>query len=345
MKLQRALARMMLHLPEGLLRRLSGGAPLVIDGRRLDAQFQFIAAQAAKAQPPDPFTVAAGRAGTDLLSAMFGGAPEPGVSFQDEIIAGPAGSIPVRIYRPGRQRPGAPALTYLHFGGGVVGSIETCHAFCTILSQEIGCPVVSVEYRLAPEHPFPAGLEDAIAAHDWTCANAERLGAPAGVAAVGGDSMGGNFAAIIAQERKRRGGPQPFFQLLIYPATDLTAQGGSMDAYGQCFPLTADTMAWFMAHYLPAGADRADPRLSPLLEKDLSGLAPAFIATAGFDPLLDQGAAYARMLEGAGVSTKYLCFDGLAHGFTAFTGAVQAADAACRSIARETTRAYRALGG
>ena len=118
-----------------------------------------------------------------------------------------------------------------------------------------------------------------------------------------------------------------------------------MDAYGQCFPLTADTMAWFMAHYLPPGAERADPRLSPLLETDLSGLAPAFIATAGFDPLLDQGAAYAAKLEGAGVSTKYLCFDGLAHGFTAFTGGVQAADAACRTIARETARAYRALGG
>jgi acetyl esterase len=345
MSMQRTIARLMLRLPEGVLRALSGGGPTVIEGRALDPQFQFIAAQAARQPPPDPFTVAAGRAGTDLLSFMFGGEAEQGVAFRDDAIPGPAGAIPVRIYRPERQRPEAPALTFYHFGGGVVGSRETCHAFCTILAREIGCPVVSVEYRLAPEHPFPAGLEDAIAAYAWTSANAHTLGAPAGRASVGGDSMGGNFAAIVAQECKRRGDLQPFFQLLIYPATDLTAQGGSMEAYGRSFPLTAQTMAWFMAHYLPEGADRTDPRLSPALEADLGGLAPALVVTAGFDPLLDQGAAYARALEGSGVPVKYLCFDSLAHGFTAFTGGVRAADAACRSIAREMARAYRALSG
>jgi acetyl esterase len=346
MNVQRTIARLMLKLPEGVLRAMSGGHPVTLGGRTLDAHFQFIATQAAKQPPPDPFTVEAGRAGTDMLSFMFGGSPEPGVSWTDRTIPGAAGrAIPVRVYRPERQRATAPAMTYLHFGGGVVGGIETCHAFCTILAKEIGCPIVSVNYRLAPEHPWPAGLDDSRAAFEWTRDHAGELGAPAGAAAIGGDSMGGNFSAIIAQDMAGSGSAQPFFQLLIYPATDLLAEGGSMATYGQSFPLTADTMAWFMAHYLPEGTDRSDLRLSPLRAPDLSGLAPALVATAGFDPLLDQGRAYAEALEQAGVSVQYVCFDALAHGFTAFTGGVPAADAACRAIARQTARAYRALGG
>jgi acetyl esterase/lipase len=191
--------------------------------------------------------------------------------------------------------------------------------------------VLSVDYRLAPEHRFPAGLEDVLAAYRWARDNAGRFGASD--VAIGGDSVGGNFAAIVCQELKRTGEPQPAAQLLIYPCTDVGSETPSMTTYADAFPLTRPLMDWFIGHYLGPDADPADPRLSPLKAKDLSGLAPAVIATAGFDPMVDQGEAYARRLRAAGVPVDYRCYDGLCHAFTAFTGAVPAADAACREIA------------
>jgi acetyl esterase/lipase len=193
--------------------------------------------------------------------------------------------------------------------------------------------VLSVDYRLAPEHPFPSGLEDVLCAYRWARENAPRFGAPAGHVAIGGDSMGGNFAAIVAQEMKRRGEPQPALQLMIYPAVDVASHTQSMTTYAEAYPLSRQTMEWFMSHYLPLGADPTDPRASPIREPDLAGLAPAVIVTAGFDPLVDQGEAYAKRLSDAGVPVAYRCYDHLAHAFTAFTGAVPAADIACREIA------------
>ncbi len=151
--------------------------------------------------------------------------------------------------------------------------------------------------------------------------------------------MGGNFAAIIAQEMQRAGEPQPALQLLIYPAVDVASETASMATYADAYPLSRPIMDWFMGHYMGPDADPADPRLSPNKTEDLTGLAPAVVITAGFDPLVDQGEAYAKRLQAAGVAVRYRCYDGLAHGFTAFTGAVPAADAACREVAglvRET---------
>jgi acetyl esterase/lipase len=224
-------------------------------------------------------------------------------------------------------------MIFAHFGGGVIGDIETAHVFCTILATIGRCPVLSVDYRLAPEHRFPAGLEDVLAAYRFGRDNAARFGAPAGVAAIGGDSIGGNFAAVVCQELKRAGEPQPVLQLLIVPCVDVASQSASMTTYADAFPLTRALMDWFMGHYMGPGDDPADPRLSPLRQADLSGLAPAVVVTAGFDPLLDQGEAYARRLKDAGVPVAYRCYDGLAHGFTAFTGAVPCADTACREVA------------
>ncbi|HEX4712476.1 alpha/beta hydrolase, partial [Phenylobacterium sp.] len=248
-------------------------------------------------------------------------------------IPGPAGEIPARIYRPKVQDPEAPLMVFAHMGGGVIGDLEICHAFCTILARAGRGPVLSVDYRLAPEHRFPAGLEDVLAAYRYGRDNAERFGAPLAQAAIGGDSMGGNFAAIACQELKRAGEPQPVLQLLIYPCVDVACESASMTTYADAFPLNRATMDWFMGHYMGPGDSPADPRLSPLRAKDLSGLAPAIVVTAGFDPLLDEGEAYARRLKEAGVPTVYRCYDGLAHGFTAFTGAVPCADVACREVA------------
>lgn len=329
----RFLARLALARPDAALVKASGGAPRTVAGRTLDPRFQFIEAQARKRPMPAEMTPALGRQGTDDLTFMFGGKPEPGVRWSPVSIPAQGRMIPARVYRPDTQDPTQPALTFYHFGGGVVGSIETCHAFCTMLAAALKAPVVSVEYRLAPEHRWPAGLDDAIEAFRWTLSNAAAYGAPAGKASVGGDSMGGNFSAIVAQEMKRRGETAPVAQLLIYPATTLADEHPSMSLFADAFPLTRETMDWFMSQYLPAGADVRDPRLSPAVEPDLRGLAPAYVVTAGFDPLNDQGRLYADALKAAGVPTVFRCYDSLAHGFTAFTGGVPAADAACREIA------------
>ena len=344
MSLKKTLTNLLLKLPDNFLLALNGGKPIVRDGRTLDVRFQFIGAAAAKQSLPDPLTPQFARDGTDLLTQLFGGMIEPGVSFHDITIPGLDRVIPARIYRSNTQRPEAPLMVFYHFGGGVVGNVGTCHAFCSIISNVVGCPVLSLEYRLAPEHPWPAGLDDAIDGFLWARDHAPDFGAPAGLASAGGDSMGGNFTAILAQEMKRRGMAQPTLQLLIYPATDITDDTGSMQSCADAYPLTKATMDWFMANYLPAETDPNDVRVSPAKASDLSDLAPAIIVTAGHDPLRDQGLAYANLLRAAGVDVHYECFDNLAHGFTAYTGAVPAADTACRAIAASVLAAYRQQG-
>jgi acetyl esterase len=341
---QRTMVRLMMKLPAPILRAMAGGGRVIRGGRELDAHFQFIAAQAARQPLPDPLTPDVGRAGTELLTHLFGGAREPGVTVEELTIPTPQAQLPARAYRPASQKPGAPVLVFFHFGGGVVGSMNTCDAFCTILASVIGCPVVSVEYRLAPEHRWPANTTDAFESFVWIRANAARFGAPEGLAAVGGDSTGGHMTAVLCQDLRAAGLPQPVVQLLIYPATEIPSQTASMTTYADAYPLTADTMAWFMSHYLPEGVDTSDVRISPMNADDLSGLAPALVFTAGHDPLVDQGEAYANRLRQAGVSAHYQCYDSLAHGYTAFTGAIPAADRACREIAGLVARAYRALG-
>jgi acetyl esterase/lipase len=330
---QRMLAKTILSLPSPMLRALSGGGAVEMGGRVLDPRLQFLAHAGRNAPSLADVEPAAARAGSAASLAAVAGTPEPGVARENLTIEGPGGPLPLRAYRPPSQDPKAPVMVFSHFGGGVIGDLETCDVFCGILARGAHCAVLSVDYRLAPEHRFPAGLEDVLAAYRWARANAERFGAPAGHAAIGGDSMGGNFAAVVAQEMKSTDEPQPALQLLIYPAVDVASQTQSMTTYGEAFPLSRATMEWFMGHYLSPGADRADPRASPIHAADLSGLAPAVVVTAGFDPLVDQGEAYAKRLSDAGVPVAYRCYDALAHAFTAFTGAVPAADIACREIA------------
>ncbi len=342
---QKTILKLILSLPSPVLRALSGGGVVYKGGRTLDPRFQFFAHAAKKLPPMSSLSPAEAVAGSAKGLAAVQGPLEPGVRTESLSIEGPNGPIPCRAYRPESQDADAPLIVYAHMGGGVIGDLETCHAFCSILARIVRTAVISVDYRLAPEHRFPAGLEDVLAAYRWARDNTSRFGAPPVPPAIGGDSMGGNFAAIVAQEMKRTGEPQPAAQILIYPAVDVASETPSMTTYADAYPLTKATMDWFMGHYMGPDADPADPRLSPDKTQDLSGLAPAVIATAGFDPLVDQGEAYAKRLQADGVPVLYRCYDSLAHGFTAFTGAIPATDAACREIAglvRETFEARQA---
>ena len=243
-------------------------------------------------------------------------------------IPGPAGApdVPVRVYRRfgvGIGRPGhrPAAIAYFHGGGWVVGDLASHDASCRLIAAVTGCVVVAVDYRLAPEHPFPAAVEDSVAAYAWIQRNHGILGTAPGVVGVMGDSAGGNLAAVVAQETRpgRRSAvddvPPPVAQCLIYPALDARFVTESFRVMGDRFFLTREGMEAFRAHYVPDPADYGDVRASPALCEDLDGLAPAVVVTAGFDPLRDEGTAYAAALAGAGVAVEYRCYDDMVHGF------------------------------
>jgi acetyl esterase/lipase len=328
---QKAALNALLSLPTPILRVLSGGGVVFQGGRTLDPRLQYLANLARRAQG-GALTPELMRAGL-AQQALMAGSPELGVRWEPVTIEAAQGAVPARVYRPVGQDASLPVMVFAHFGGGVIGDLETCHVFCSILARIVRSAVLSVDYRLAPEHRFPAGLGDVLAAYRWARDNAATLGAAPGKAAIGGDSMGGNLAAAIAQELKRAGEPQPVLQLLIYPCVDLASETQSMTTYANAFPLSRGLMEWFAAQYLGPDGDPTDPRASPIRAESLEGLAPAVVITAGFDPLVDQGEAYAKRLRDAGVHVVYRCYDSLAHAFTAFTGVVPAADIACREIA------------
>ena len=338
----RLAVRAVLALPTPILRAFSGGAAVVRGGRTLDPRFQFLFHMAPPSFAGVPAEVGEERAMAARGAALVGGEAEPGVFTEDFSIEGPGGPLPMRAYRPPRIDPGAPVMVYAHGGGGVIGDLAISHIACSVIAAAARCAVLSVDYRLAPEHRFPAGLEDMAAAWRWACDNAGRFGGKAGTAAVGGDSRGANFAAVLCQEMKRVGAPQPALQLLIYPPVDIASETPSMTLYGEGLFASRARAKWAQDHYLGAQADPADPRLSPLRNPDLTGLAPAVIDTAGFDALVDQGEAYARALRDAGVSVIYRCYDALPHGFIAFE-VVPAAQAAVRQIAALVRQAYDAL--
>jgi acetyl esterase len=245
--------------------------------------------------------------------------PEP--EAVAEVLAlsatGPNGPIPLRLYRGNgvdKGRP-QPALVYFHGGGWVIGDLESHDQVCRALANAIPAIVVAVDYRLAPEHKFPAAVEDAIAATRWTADNAKQLGIGAGRLAVAGDSAGGNLAAVVSLDARDHGGPRLVHQVLIYPGTDMRMGWPSLERHAQQLPLTRAGMHWFVAHYLRNDADKLDWRASPLLAASLANLPPALIVTAGFDPLCDEGEAYAEALRKAKVAVALARFEGQIHGF------------------------------
>jgi acetyl esterase/lipase len=334
------MVRGVLSLPRPVLRLLSGGGVVYRGGRTLDPRFQFLAHQARNLPGLATLAPAEARLASAQALRTIEASIEPGVAIETLSLDAGDGAIGARAYRPEKQDPAAPLMIYAHMGGGVIGDLDTCHVFASLLAAVGRGPVISVDYRLAPEHRFPVGLGDVLDAYRWARANAARFGAPAEKVAIGGDSMGGNFAAVICQELRRHGEPQPVLQLLVYPAVDVASETQSMTTYADAYPLSRPLMEWFMGHYMGPGDDPADPRLSPLRADDLRGLAPAIVATAGFDPLVDQGEAYATRLQAAGAPVAYRRYDNLAHGFCSFTGVVPNADVACREIAGLVREAY-----
>ena len=241
-------------------------------------------------------------------------------SVVDQQIPGPTGQILLRFYQPLGVQENAPALIYFHGGGWVIGDLDSHDGICRWLCARSGCVLVSVDYRMAPEHKFPAPVDDCLAATQWVSANAVALGIDTTRLAVGGDSAGGNLAAVVAQQARNCGGPEIAYQLLIYPATDLTMAAPSHQELAEGYRLTKPLMEWFVNHYLNNYAERSNPKASPLLNADLNGLPPALVITAGFDPLRDEGVHYADKLAAAGVETAHVCYDGMIHGFFSMGG-------------------------
>lgn len=256
--------------------------------------------------------------------------PKPATpTVTDLVIPGSAGAIPARFYEPpGQGIEDRPLIVYFHGGGWTIGGLDTCECVCRFLALNTPATVLAVGYRLAPEHPFPAAIEDAFAAYRWAATDNSRLGVDPTRIAVAGDSAGGNLAASLSILCREDGGRQPTMQALIYPVTDAVGGHRSRDQFAEGFLLTRADMDWFERHYLPPAADRADPRISVLRADDLSGLPPAYITTAGFDPLRDEGEAYAARMQDAGVEVTLRRHPGLIHGFANMTAVSPTARAA-----------------
>jgi len=254
---------------------------------------------------------------------------------------GPHGTIPVRLYRPlgSTARAALPVLVYFHGGGWVIGDLDTHDVLCRSLANGAGCAVASIDYRMGPEHRFPAAVDDVLAATRWVRREAASLGLDASRLAVGGDSAGGNLAAVAAIAARDAGDLPIAFQLLIYPATDMRRGHPSHQANGQGYLLTRDTMAYFHDHYIDDARHDLDWRASPLLHADLSGLPPALVLTAGYDPLRDEGMAYAEALTAAGNRAAYVCFERQIHGFITMGKVLDEADTAIALCCAELRRA------
>ena len=260
--------------------------------------------------------------------------PEKVGTVEDRLIPGVAGKQPIRIYTPEGDGP-FPILVYFHGGGWVVGSINTVDASCRALTNLADCMVVSADYRLAPEDKFPAAVEDCYAAARWVALNAAALNGDAARLAVGGESAGANLAAAVTLKAQESGLPSLAYQLLMYPVTGHAFTMPSHMENAQGYFLTTEMMAWFWDHYLASEADGQNPLASPLRAStdQCRGLPPAFIATAEYDPLRDEGAAYATKLGEAGVAVEYICFEGLIHGFMGMAKVIEPAGQALQKAA------------
>lgn len=313
----------------------------------LDPQAQQYLAQA-QAQPSPPLsalTPQAARAAYRAARTSLGGGASV-AHVVDRRIPGPAGEIPIRVYTPPTPEGAAggtlfPVVVYFHGGGWVIGDLDTHDHICRDLASGAGAVVVAVDYRLAPEHPFPAAPDDAYAATTWVAGHATEVGADAARLAVVGDSAGGNLAAVVAQMARERGGPRLALQVLVYPSTDLRISSPSTEEYATGYGLTKDDMVWFTDHYTPNPADRVTPLASPLLAEDLRGLPPALVITAEYDPERDEGEQYGERLTAAAVATSITRYRGTIHSFFALAPILEQG----RHAIEEVCRALRAAFG
>ncbi|HVW40679.1 MAG TPA: alpha/beta hydrolase [Amycolatopsis sp.] len=319
-RVEAAAAQVVFGLPKAV-RRAIAGKPIRIDDQELalDAQLLLRLQQLARVSMSKDTPELARRRLAESQYLVSGKPIQP-VATRELMIPDANGGVPATLYTPGNATASSGLLVYYHGGGWVIGTRASHDNAARFFAHYAGVRVLSVEYRLAPEHPFPAAVDDSVAAFDFAHAKAADLGADPDRVAVGGDSAGGNLAAVVSQVTTRRGGPAPAFQMLLYPGVDGTRRRRSRDLFGNGFFLTDTDMTWFLDHYAPAGVDRGDLRLSPLLAEDFSGLPPAYVATAGFDPLRDEGEAYAAKLRDAGVPTALSRHADLIHGYVNFLG-------------------------
>jgi acetyl esterase len=306
----------------------------------LDPQAQALLEQMreAGAKPFEELTVAEARLASWAFLDLTG-EPEEVASVEHRFIPGPTADIPVRIYRPGGEGP-HPAIMYFHGSGWVIANIEISDAATRSLANSTGCVVVSVNYQKAPEHKFPVPFDDCYAATSWVAENAAALGVDPGRIAVAGDSAGGNIAAAICLRARDHGGPSIAYQVLIYPATDCDWDKPSAIENAEGYMLQRGSMEWFWNHYLSSMAEAENPYVSPLRAANLSGLPPAYVCTAEFDPLRDDGELYADRLREAGVPVKYTQYDGMIHGFYWMTGVLDQARNLHAEIAEEVRAAF-----
>jgi acetyl esterase len=299
-------------------------------------------AAAARQEPPlHSLTVAGARELMTRLAAL-GRKPEPVADVEDREVPGPAGPVRIRVYVPAGRAP-HPVLVYFHGGGWVTDSIDTHDRTCRSLTNAAGCVTVSVGYRCAPEHRFPAAPEDCYAAVGWVAERASEIGGDAGRVAVGGESAGGTLATVAAVMARDRGGPRLLHQVLLCSPTDHYGSGhASYEEFGDGYLLTRRDMVWFWNHYLGRPEDADHPYASPLRAGDLSGLPPATIVTAEFDPLRDEGEAYGARLKEAGVSVDVMRYPGMVHGFVRMDAVV---DAGRRALEDVAARLHAAYGG
>ncbi|MFA1542801.1 alpha/beta hydrolase [Actinomadura monticuli] len=299
--------RSVFALPEPV-KRLIAGAPVYRDGQRLalDTQLLLLMMRLEGERRLAGGTVEDAREGLSRTKVLLPGVPARPVATRKV----DAGGVPARLYTPKGLAEGSPLLVFYHGGGWVVGDIETHDTVCRYLAVHAEVRVLSIEYRLAPEHPYPAAPDDALAAYAYAVEHAGELGADPSAIAVGGDSAGGNLAAVVGLLAERT----PDFALLFYPATDFTVRRRSRELFEEGFYLTDADMVWFADHYVPEER-RAEVKASPMLADDLSGFPPTYLATAGFDPLRDEGEEFAKRLDKAGVRVAVRRQEDLIHGF------------------------------
>jgi acetyl esterase len=335
-------ARWLLNIKEPLLRRLAGKPLYNDDGALLDTHVRALITLDAMSGRPPQETLPVTEARAQMRSSVLMIEEEPPSLFRvnDDTIAG---STPIRVYTPRSSAEPLPMVTFFHGGGFCLGDLDTHDVACRRLARDADCIVVAVDYRLAPEHRFPAAVDDARSAFRWTHDNAEKVGGDPARIGVAGDSAGGNLAAAVCLLARDAQGPAPIFQLLIYPALDFYRRGPSHRLFGTGFLLPSSTIDWYSASY----ADRSqwdDMRASPLLAKDVSGVAPAYVVTAGFDPLRDDARAYAARLREAGAFAEHHEEKTLTHGFLNMAGVIPAARLADANIARALHAGLRRPG-
>lgn len=272
---------------------------------------------------------------------QFARAEAAGVSTADGTLPGPGGDIRYRLYAPADAPEPAPGFVFFHGGGLVAGSIETHDRIAAALAQATGCRLVSIDYRLAPEHKFPAAIEDAIAATEWVAREASSLGIDATRLVVGGDSAGATLAAVVCQEAAQNAGLSLVAQCLICPVMDFEETSPSRQAFAEDHLIDRFTIEADLADYLPDDADPVDPKISPLRAARLAGLPPAIIHTAEFDPMRDEGNAYARKLLAAGVAVEHICHEGMVHNFHAMGALLPQAQLVLSQIGEQVRRAVR----